>query len=159
MALTVQQEKVLEFLDDNLKSISESTDKMRSRAITMLASSAALMSFVGAGEIVGGGNGIQAAFVAASLIVGAFVFAFSVGVCSPRTIFLPGCSSDPYRLRDKYLDVSENDLVLQILVDRSSCFNDAQEANTSAAIASTKIAWCVVAQAGFVAAAVMSRIF
>lgn len=157
--LTVQQQLVLDNLAGTLKSSLEATDKMRTRASTLFAASAGLMSFVSAGEFIGKGNAIQSAFVAASILAGVFVAIRSIGLYLPRERTTPGNSSDAEKIRDEYLDVTEDQAVNQIISDRASCFVDARKVNSCVGFVVRQMAFGFVVQVICVAGAVITRVF
>ena len=159
MGLSVQHQIVLDNLAANLRAASEATDKMITRASTLFAASAGLMSFVSAGEFIGKGSPLQSAFVAASICGGVFVAVRSIGLYLPRERTMPGNSGDAEKIRDLYLDVTEEQAVIQVVSDRSSCFMDAKKINSCVNGAVRHMAFGFVVQAICVGCAVMTRVF
>lgn len=158
MEMNIQQKLVLELLANNLRSASDATDKMRSRGATVFAASAGLLSFVSAGEMIGRGTEFQSACVTVSILAGIFVTFKGAGLFVPSETTTPGCASDAERLRDDYLDASEEDAIRQVISDRSSCFVDVQAANVAVSHSVVWMARGFVAQAICVAVTIAANI-
>ena len=158
MEVNAQHKIVLESTIDNWKTIASVNVRLRDRATTVLASSAALMSFVAAGELTNTGSLLRSGFVCTSLLLGGLVTFVCMWAFRPTKMDVPG-AEDATVIRDAYLDVDAEEMMLQMISDTADCISKAKTSNMSITYVVRWMLLIFMAQVISVACAVASVFF